>query len=290
MVDVAALESGCRLHSSNVEDNNNKHGSDNEDAFLSYIINTKLIENLNHIRQDSIMNTHSTQQLQLQLKQQQQQQRERQPLASYDEYLQRLEFQCSKDNYELLKILESKYKEVQESNRTRRYSVDFDSANGSDITASIENDNSKIENTEEIHDNDDHQHDDGVTALRQRLLGRRLSNNGDALVPENDSSADKQIENHDNMQQSLIEDMTKLVGSLKQGAVAFQTALDEDKKVLGAAEIGIQVASKGLVDISSKLRKYDKAKLGYLFYIGAFLFMIVGLIITFIIIRLFPAL
>lgn len=103
-------------------------------------------------------------------------------------------------------------------------------------------------------------------------------------------SVDRQIEDQDTLQQDLIQDMSKLVGSLKQGAVAFQSALDEDKQVLGAAEIGIQVASQGLMDVSGKLRKYDKSKLSYLFYITVFIFMILGLVFTFIIIQLFPAL
>lgn len=93
--------------------------------------------------------------------------------------------------------------------------------------------------------------------LRKRLLGKG-QNKG--LGYETTKSVDRQIEDQDTLQQDLIQDMSKLVGSLKQGAVAFQSALDEDKQVLGAAEIGIQVASQGLMDVSGKLRKYDLGK------------------------------
>lgn len=171
--------------------------------------------------------------------------------------------------YRLLKEMENEYKKYEEGMKTRRYSQDFDSPQ---VTEPMTTDRQEEESTSE---------------LRRRLLGRlhEDSTQNGARV-----SVEKQIQDHENIQQTLYEDMTKLVGSLKEGAVAFQEALEEDDKVLGAAEKGIQVASRGLVDISGKLKSYDKSKLGYIFYILTFLFMIIGLCITFIIIKLFPAL
>ena len=119
------------------------------------------------------------------------------------------------------------------------------------------------------------------------MVGR--SNQNDKELNES-KTIEKKIQEHDSVQQNVIQDMTKLVGSLKQGAIAFQNALQEDEKVLGAAEVGIQIASKGLVDITGKLKKYARKKLGYLFYIITFVAMMTGLIVTFIIIKLFPAL
>ena len=183
---------------------------------------------------------------------------------------------------QMLDTLERQYHTYQESTRKRRYSVDFDSTN--DIHEEDPFDEPRRRTSSSLSKEED---GDGINELRKRLLGKQLTEPG---TDTTNKSVDRQIEDQDNMQQNLIQDMTKLVGSLKQGAVAFQTALEEDQRVLGAAEIGIQVASKGIVDISGKLRSYDKAKLGYLFYISVFFFMIIGLIVTFIIIKLFPAL
>ncbi|CAI5205967.1 Use1p [Saccharomyces cerevisiae FostersO] len=175
--------------------------------------------------------------------------------------------------------MESQYEQYQSSSKTRRYSIDLDSVDAVDTESQTE-----YPNEEFIDRNED---SEAVMELRKRLLGKG-QNKG--LGYETTKSVDRQIEDQDTLQQDLIQDMSKLVGSLKQGAVAFQSALDEDKQVLGAAEIGIQVASQGLMDVSGKLRKYDKSKLSYLFYITVFIFMILGLVFTFIIIQLFPAL
>ncbi|KAL3233720.1 Protein transport protein USE1 [Nakaseomyces bracarensis] len=172
--------------------------------------------------------------------------------------------------HRLLKEMENEYKKYEAGLKTRRYSQDFDSAQ--EAEAIMDSANKEEESTSE---------------LRKRLLGRLHEDEGESGAHV---SVEKQIQDHENIQQTLYEDMSKLVGSLKQGAVAFQEALEEDEKVLGAAEKGIQVASRGLVDISGKLKSYDKSKLGYIFYILTFFFMIIGLCITFIIIKLFPAL
>lgn len=171
--------------------------------------------------------------------------------------------------YRLLKEMEAEYKKYEEGMRTRRYSQDFDAA-------------------QEPEPMPERQEEESTSELRKRLLGKLHEDSSDNGAQN--TSVEKQIQDHENIQQTLYEDMSKLVGSLKQGAVAFQEALEEDEKVLGAAEKGIQVASRGLVDISGKLKSYDKSKLGYIFYILTFLFMIIGLCITFIIIKLFPAL
>ncbi|EHN02458.1 Use1p [Saccharomyces cerevisiae x Saccharomyces kudriavzevii VIN7] len=175
--------------------------------------------------------------------------------------------------------MEYQYELYQKSSKTRRYSIDLDSVHSAVTDQQAENLNEDLFRRKED--------DEAVMELRKRLLGRQHNKN---LAFEPTKSVDRQIEDQDNLQQDLIQNMSKLVGSLKQGAVAFQSALDEDKQVLGAAEIGIQVASQGLMDVSGKLRKYDKSKLSYLFYITVFIFMILGLVLTFIIVQLFPAL
>ncbi|QLQ79542.1 hypothetical protein HG537_0C01890 [Torulaspora globosa] len=237
-----------------------------EDAFVSYLVNTKVSENLNILR-TKLVNERLY------------------PLAGQetgnsiekfqDEYP-TIAFQCLQRQHLTLAQMTDEYQRSQHEVKTRRYSVDFDSPRTE--LASISDNVSDEGSIEEI----------GTTAeLRRRLLGKRATENS---TLESEKSAERQLEDQDNLQNGLIEDMTKLVGSLKQGAVAFHNALNEDKAVLSAAEIGIQTASTSLTDISGKLRKYDKKKLGYIFYITVFLALFFGLIVTFIIIQLFPAL
>lgn len=201
---------------------------------------------------------------------------ENDPVAveSYERELSATDFITSKKMHDMLTIMQHQYDKYQESLKKRRFSVDFDEARDAEVVI-----DERMEPSPDDHDE--------LTELRKRLLGKKHDGNS---VVDNSKSIDNQIQDHENVQENLIEDMTKLANSLKQGAVAFQNALEEDKKVLGAAEIGIQVASKGIQDISGKLKKYDKSKLGYIFYITTTLFMLVGLVLTFIIIKLFPAL
>ena len=301
-----------------------KNPTGTNDPFLEYLLCNKTAQNLKHLKdralkgaQDSLSKnnatvttgatTTSTNSPLL-------------PLQEYHSKYSELEFATSRTKHESLRRLKAQYQHHQELVKKRRYTVNFDTAaldnpdgyaeplkvdsttgndsttdasvpRGSVSTESIAN--VKTTSTTTTSTTGSKVDDYELSELRRRLLGkyRHHQSSGETghAVDENES-IDRQIESHDNIQQDLIKDMTKLVNSLKQGAVAFQSALDEDNQVLGAAEIGIQVASRGIADISGKLGRYDRKRLGYLFYIGAALFMFLGLIITFVIIKLFPAL
>ena len=318
-----------QLGNTSMDGNNSviKNPTGTNDPFLEYLLCNKTAQNLKHLKdralkgaQDSLSKnnaaittgtttttttTTTTNSLLL-------------PLQEYHSKYSELEFTTSRTKHESLRRLKAQYQHYQELVKKRRYTVNFDTAaldnpdgygeplkvdstTGNDSTAdtsvprgSVSTEsitNVKTTNTDTTTGSkvDDYE----LSELRRRLLGkyRHHQSSGETghAVDENES-IDRQIESHDNIQQDLIKDMTKLVNSLKQGAVAFQSALDEDNQVLGAAEIGIQVASRGIADISGKLGRYDRKRLGYLFYIGAALFMFLGLIITFVIIKLFPAL
>ncbi|CAR29995.1 ZYRO0G21846p [Zygosaccharomyces rouxii] len=235
------------------------------DPLLSYLLNTKHLGNLSVLTADAVKSDLKGY-------------GRRNNILQYQEQYGKLEFECFENQQDRLSLMSKEYRTCEESQRTRRFSVDFD-VPGVESTASI---NGAVE--EEL-GREESADQEGLTELRRRLLGRRHSVGSDV-----GRSTDRQIEDQDNLQNELVQDMTKLVGSLRQGATAFQNALDEDKFVLDAAEIGVQVASRSLTDISGKLKKYDKKKLGYLFYILATLFMIIGLLVTFVIIKLFPAL
>ncbi|EJS43741.1 use1p [Saccharomyces arboricola H-6] len=238
------------------------------DPFLNYILSSKQLANLDRLRRKAV-----SKQLELSADN-----KNPEEFLKYQNMYRTKAFECLQNKHDTHKIMESQYESYQRNSKTRRYSVDLDSVHAADTNPQDSNLNEDF-----LDRNED---DEAVMELRKRLLGKQQNKVG----YEPTKSVDRQIEDQDNLQQDLIQDMSKLVGSLKQGAVAFQSALEEDKQVLGAAEIGIQVASQGLMDVSGKLRKYDKSKLGYLFYITVFIFMILGLVFTFIIIQLFPAL
>ncbi|QLG71132.1 hypothetical protein HG535_0B01700 [Zygotorulaspora mrakii] len=237
-----------------------------EDPFLAYLLSTKVSENLNVLRNDLLKEqvildgTRSN----------------ANTIGAYQKNCAQLAFEASSKKHETIELMKRKYDNYQESLKKRRYSVDFDAASdGVDPVVNLE-----VSEPDGLTDE--------TAELRRRLLGHRVSDAESGIGST--KSIDRQIEDQDNLQTTLLEDMTNLVGTLRQSASAFQNALEEDRNVLSAAEIGVQIASKSLVDIGGKLKKYDKKKLGYLFYITVFLFMIIGLILTFIIIRLFPAL
>ncbi|EDO19308.1 hypothetical protein Kpol_1036p53 [Vanderwaltozyma polyspora DSM 70294] len=242
-----------------------------DDTFLNYLLSTKLENNLNSLRRQFLENNLGNEEV-----------------KKFQNEFKSAEFNSSLTKHDSLSKLKHQYVDYQESIRRRRYSVDFDSETGS-AGQTVDDKNMEIISMESISNDGtcNAQKDDvELSELRKRLLGKR----GQPTAEDLDKSAEKQIEDNENIQVSLIEDMTKLVSGLKQGASAFQNALDEDKNVLGAAEVGVQVASRSITDISGKLKSYDKTKLGYLFYITVCLFMILGLILTYIIIKIFPAL
>lgn len=256
-----------------------KNNNNTYSLFLLNILNNKFTNNLNICKKESIK--YSLDSLNGSV------------LNEYQDQLGSLEIKSSNINFKTLQLIRSQYENYENSLKTRKYSVDFDNPlNELDNTSNFTtNDN---DNMNEIYKERKDEEEYEIQQLRKRLLGGKkrskslVENNN--MDSNNSVSVEKQLQNHENIQEDLIQDMTKLVSSLKDGAIAFQTALDEDQKILGAAEIGIQVASKGISDVSGKLKHYNKTKLGWIFYLTTTLFMIIGLVVTFIIIKLFPAL
>lgn len=239
-----------------------------DEPFVSFLLNGKLSQNLNILRTTAI-----TRQINAA-----NEQRTDEAIKEFQDEFPSAAFDSLQKQHKLLQMMEDEYSKYQERTKTGRYSVDFDSPHEENV---------EIERIAPEQDDDSGETTGSVAELRKRLLGKRADEHSGL---ESGKSSERQIEDQDNLQNSLIEDMTKLVGSLKHGATAFHNALNEDKAVLSAAEIGVQVASTSLTDISGKLKKYDKKKLGYIFYITVFVAMLVGLFVTFVIIQLFPAL
>lgn len=246
--------------------NNDSHYS----PFLLNILNNKFAYNLDTCKKNSIKQSLDSLNSSI--------------LNEYQDQLGSLEIKSSDVKFKTLQLIHLQYENYENSLKTRKYSIDFDKPSNS-----LDNNTTADEEYQEGKDDEEYE----IQQLRERLLGkkgRHGSIEDNDLDPNKPVSIEKQLQNHENIQENLVQDMTKLVSSLKDGAIAFQTALDEDQKILGAAEIGIQVASKGISNVSGKLKQYNKKKLGWIFYITTTIFMIIGLIVTFIIIKLFPAL
>ncbi|CCF55875.1 hypothetical protein KAFR_0A04400 [Kazachstania africana CBS 2517] len=229
-----------------------------DDSFLSYLLAKKQTVNIDKIRLNTIRESLSH--------------NGSAELDANGDMFRSLEFEMRKRSHIFLQTSNEQYRQLQEQMKKRRYSVDFDSPP------------EEIENIPETSMEESVEEDD-LTELRKRLLTKSAGSE----TGGNDN-IDKQLQEHDNIQSDLMNDMVKLVSNLKDGAVAFQNALEEDEKILNAAEIGIHVASNGIKDMSGRLQKYDKKKLSLWFYLCSMIFMVLGLIVTFVIVRLFPAL
>ncbi|BAO38868.1 protein transport protein USE1 [Kluyveromyces marxianus] len=231
---------------------------DEDDPFYHYLISTKAATNLDIIRKSAIKDSiHDS---------------TANTINEYQTRLSRLEDLANSLNFSAESKLKQKYDSYVEDQKTRRYSVDFDMpAEGSMDSEDIA---SGMESREE---------DDSLRNLRQRLMGKRR----DSFEGENESF-DKQMQIQDDLQKELVQDMSQLVTGLKQGAEAFQNALEHDSTVLKAAEIGLHVTSRSLSTLGSNLKKYHKEKIGFFMKLGLLSFVILGLLITYLVIKVFP--
>lgn len=231
-----------------------------DDSLFGFLVNTKLATNLRCIRDKMV---------QKQLNNQCENHLDR-----YQREFANLEANTLFSLNKLARNLKEQNKPSTESTKIKRYSIDFDSLS-SDELLDITKDNERKINE-----------DESLAQLRKRLL--KNEKNNDLQSRDEITSVNKQIQVEEGLQKELIHDMSQLVIGLRKGAEAFQNALDEDSTVLKATEIGLQVTSKNLSSLGGKLKKYHNTKLGFFFYLWCFLFLFFGLILTYIIIKIFP--
>ncbi|AMD21316.1 HER037Wp [Eremothecium sinecaudum] len=233
-----------------------------KDVFFQYILATKLASNIKCLREQAITD-HLLD--------------GGKATAEYNEALVGIETENTYRLHQSKKELLASYQKYNESTRTRRYSVDFDSSPADLVEKFNSEDLISKEKVES----------DSVQQLRKRLLGKKQDATSTGASSDKES-VEKQIQVQDELQQELLADMTQLVGSLKQGAIAFQSALQEDSTVLKATEIGLQATSKSLSALGTKLKKYNRTRVGFFFYMGCALFILLSFLATYLIIRIFP--
>ncbi|AGO13114.1 AaceriAFL043Cp [[Ashbya] aceris (nom. inval.)] len=226
------------------------------DSVLDYVLASKLATNLASIREQTVA-------------------RELQDgfgADEYDEELGTLELDTIHKLYRYRKGLINLYNEQKEAKARRRYSVDFDNADPrlDDETSEALRDANQLDGD-----------DDSLQQLRRRLIGGQEGK-------EDSEALEKQMQVQDDVQRELVSDMAQLVTSLRRGAEAFQNALAEDSTVLRATELGLQATSQSLSTLGTKLKKYNRSRVGFFFYMGCAFFIIMSLLVTYLIIRIFP--
>ncbi|SCU96802.1 LAMI_0F07800g1_1 [Lachancea mirantina] len=234
------------------------------DAFVEFLITNKALSDLNIVRQKAI-------------EQQTSGQKNNSLPVDWQKQLANVEYNAFSKNSATLQELKRQH-DISSQQRKKKYSVDFDAV---DDTV-----NKEEEEELELIAKNGSGDESSLAELRSRLLGK--NKNLSVAQDGSEETVEKAMQVQNSMQEELIGDMTQLVSSLRQGAAAFQTALQEDTTVLKATEIGLQTTSKSLSTLGGKLKKYHNSKFGLLFYLGCILFMIVGLLLTYMIVKIFP--
>ncbi|SCU99338.1 LANO_0F01508g1_1 [Lachancea nothofagi CBS 11611] len=241
-----------------------------EDPILRNVLSTKLLANLNILRKMAVESELGL--------------RTERPsdLNSYRNNFNELECTALMVRCVSTNAIKEQYAQQTELSRRKRLSVDFDSEK---IPEELEKSDNSLQSST-VGSSSCPDDDESLGDLRNRLLGNKLENHesGAGL----NTSMEKQMQVQDNLQEELINDMSQLVSGLRMGAEAFQTALNEDSTILKATELGLQATSRSLTNLGGKLKKYHNSKVGLLFYLGCILFMFLSLIVTYLVIKIFP--
>jgi hypothetical protein len=93
-----------------------------------------------------------------------------------------------------------------------------------------------------------------------------------------------------NTQESLSADILSLVTRIKSDAVAFSASLAADKDRLDSAVSAVERAAEGMGKVGERMGLYRRGSnlMGWWFYGGATLFLVLAVVIGMLIVRLFP--
>lgn len=91
-------------------------------------------------------------------------------------------------------------------------------------------------------------------------------------------------------QESLSADILSLVTRIKSDAIAFSAALAADKDRLDSAVSAVEKAAEGMGKVGERMGLYRRGSnlMGWWFYGGATLFLVLAVVIGMLIVRLFP--
>ena len=124
------------------------------DPFLSYVLSSKQLTNLNRLRRKAVTKQLGSSD----------DNKVSEEFLRYQHTYQRKAFEYLQTKHDAHKIMESQYEQYQSSSKTRRYSIDLDSVDAVDTESQTE-----YPNEEFIDRNED---SEAVMELRKRLLGK----------------------------------------------------------------------------------------------------------------------
>lgn len=119
-------------------------------------------------------------------------------------------------------------------------------------------------------------------ALKKKLF----TNNADE---NRNLTSEQENEIEEKSHEEMINELASLTNNLKNSTVAFQNQLDNsDKDILNKTEANLLSNGERLQLLGKKLGTFSKSKLGLFFYMMSILVMILGLFVTYLIIKIFP--
>lgn len=127
---------------------------------------------------------------------------------------------------------------------------------------------------------------EGLYQLKKKLFSKNLSSNDENKTVE---SSEKENELEEKNHEDMIEELGKLTKSLKYNTLEFHKQLETaDKDIISKTETNLMSNSEKLQILGSKLGKFSRSKLGIYFYLSSLLAMMLGLFLTYLIIKIFP--
>lgn len=137
-----------------------------------------------------------------------------------------------------------------------------------------------------VEDNQNNLKHDGLYQLKKKLFTKNLSSNEENKPAE---SSERENELEEKNHEEMIEELAKLTKSLKNNTLEFHKQLEtSDKETINKTEVNLLSNSEKLQVLGSKLGKFSRSKLGIYFYLSSLLAMMLGLFLTYLIIKIFP--
>lgn len=126
--------------------------------------------------------------------------------------------------------------------------------------------------------------EESSAAERERAAAARQ------LEEKKELTFDNKMSLQANTQESLSADILSLVTRIKSDAVAFSASLATDKDRLDSAVSAVERAAEGMGKVGERMGLYRRGSnlMGWWFYGGATLFLVLAVVIGMLIVRLFP--
>ncbi|XBW34875.1 hypothetical protein QEN19_000440 [Hanseniaspora menglaensis] len=121
------------------------------------------------------------------------------------------------------------------------------------------------------------------------ILKKRLFNKSGTQEFDNSLSSDVENELEEKTHEEMIEELAKLTKALKNNTIEFNKQIETaDKDIISKTETNLLSSGDKLQVLGSKLGKFSRSKLGVFFYLTTICAMMLGLFVTYFVIKIFP--